>query len=92
MCIHENSSFRIMTASRLLNMGIRLPNKAVRPAPEYANGDIPYGKANTEAPMPRYKIAPIKRMFPVQPGCDYVSHKKMEAAKQIRTKMSRIKN
>ena len=33
MCTHENSSCRITAASRLLNIGIRLPNKAVLPAP-----------------------------------------------------------
>jgi hypothetical protein len=58
MCIHENSSLRRITASRLLNMGIRLPNKDVLPAPSMLIEVFQIKKQITDAPIPRYKIEP----------------------------------
>jgi len=44
-------------------MGIRLPNKAVRPAPSILMEIFQIKKQITDAPMPRYKIEPINRLF-----------------------------
>ena len=68
MCIHENSSLRMITASRLLNTGIRLPNKAVRPAPSILMEIFQIKKQITDAPIPRYKIEPINGLFQCTTG------------------------
>ena len=54
------SSPKNSTASILLKIGIRFPNKEVRPAPNLAMAAFQKRKESTEFPMPRYKITDIK--------------------------------
>jgi len=65
-----------MTASRLLNMGMRLPNSAVRPAPSMLMAMFHIAKQITEAPMPRYNIEATRPIFHSATGDWLCSHTK----------------
>lgn len=50
----------ISTASKVLKMGIKLPNKTVLPAPNLPIAKFQHQNAKTEVPIPKYKIDPAK--------------------------------
>ena len=54
-----------MAASILLKTGIRLPNKAVRPAPSLPIAIFQIRKQMTDAASPRYRIDKIRWLFHV---------------------------
>ena len=74
--IQENFSCRINTASRLLNIGMRFPNKAVLPAPNMLIEIFQIKKQITEAPTPRYKIEIVNPIFQCIADVLLISHKK----------------
>src|SRR5262245_19127658 len=62
-CIQLNGSCKMITASRLLNIRIRLPNRTVLAAPSLWIAMFQIGKQITEAPRPRYKMENSNLLF-----------------------------
>ncbi len=53
------ASPKINTASNVLKIGIKFPNKTVLPAPNFEMAKFQHQNAKTDVPIPRYRIEPI---------------------------------
>ena len=75
-CIQVNGSCKMRTASMLPNTRIRLPNKAVRPAPRFLIAIFQIRKQMTEAPTARYRIISKRLTLHLTGAALLISYKK----------------
>jgi len=75
-CIQVKGSCKIRTDSMLPNTRIRLPNKAVRPAPRFRIAIFQIKKQITEAPNARYRMISNRLTFHFTGAVIFISYKK----------------